>query len=361
VTWYNKTEPTEASPEMHARMDAFAERWKDAASTVITAPPTETVMEIGLPEPIEDLPSDSIEPEVVYVAGPMRGRPENGFPAFDRASAFLRDKGYFVTSPAEMDREHGWFAADDKNRSTRTAVATEAKEVCWAQKIALLPGWEDSFGAKSEVAIALSIALSTPTMSFIDATTGLPISKVHVLDGMARGYAKAADAERVRICDEVIQDETPDNGEIPPDLLPIDPNPKDVIGSGKVPLGIVSDIACAEEALALTEGGSKYGAYNYRAAPVRASIYLDAARRHIAKWQNGESRDYRTGVHHLGSVRACIGIILDADAMGTLIDDRPPANPAVIAMIDAMDVRVKHIREMFKDRNPKHYSISDEV
>ncbi len=77
-------------------------------------------------------------------------------------------------------------------------------------------------------------------------------------------------------------------------------NPKDRIGASKCPMGLVPVVAIAEEAPAMLEGLTKYGAWNFRGAPVRASIYLDACMRHLAKWQNGQDRDPETGVHHPG-------------------------------------------------------------
>lgn len=146
-----------------------------------------------------------------------------------------------------------------------------------------------------------------------------------------------------------------------PDALQLKPtNPKDALGTNRVPLSIVSDYATAEEALAMTEGMLKYGKWNYRVIGVKASIYLDAARRHIAKYNNGEDRDPKTGVHHLGSARACLGVILDAAAQGILKDDRPPRNPNLSQQLDDFEPRIKHLKETFKDHNPKHYTIDDD-
>lgn len=138
-------------------------------------------------------------------------------------------------------------------------------------------------------------------------------------------------------------------------------NPKDALGTDRIPLSIVSAVANAEEALALLEGMCKYGAHNFRVIGVRASIYLDAAARHLAKYTLGEDRDPKTGVHHLGSVRACTGIILDTAARGLLTDDRPPSQHDFSDYIDNLEKRVKHLKEIFKDRNPRHYTKADTV
>ena len=136
-------------------------------------------------------------------------------------------------------------------------------------------------------------------------------------------------------------------------------NPKDVLGTNKIELGLVSDYAIAEEALAMTEGMFKYGRFNYRGEGVRASVYIAAARRHLAKYWNGEDHDPKTGVHHLGSARACLGVLFDSLSMGNMKDDRPPKNPRLIALLDAMEPRVKQLREAHADKTPKHWTIAD--
>jgi hypothetical protein len=104
-------------------------------------------------------------------------------------------------------------------------------------------------------------------------------------------------------------------------------NPKDAAAWNRLPLHLVPDTIPAFAALAFAEGALKYGAFNWRESGVRSSVYIDAARRHLACWVNGEEVDPVTGVPHLGSVLACIGIILDAQLCGKLSDDRPPPAP----------------------------------
>ena len=138
-------------------------------------------------------------------------------------------------------------------------------------------------------------------------------------------------------------------------------NPKDSIGSTKVPLALCPATASAEQALAHLEGLTKYGAWNWRAVGVRSSIYLDAAMRHLTKWQNGEERDAKTGVHHLGSVMACCAIILDSKARGNLRDDRPPGIARYATELDQHEKTVKHLIELHKDKSPYHYTRSDDI
>lgn len=133
-------------------------------------------------------------------------------------------------------------------------------------------------------------------------------------------------------------------------------NPKDLVGSTKVPLNLVPAAFLAETSLAFLEGKLKYGEVNWRAAPVRASIYLDALLRHICKYAEGEDRDTKSRVHHLGNAGACLGIIIDAALAGTLIDDRKMSNPKAIEQMDELSETVKHLKELFKDSKPKHFT-----
>lgn len=135
-------------------------------------------------------------------------------------------------------------------------------------------------------------------------------------------------------------------------------NPKDIIGSGKLPLGLVPDTIAVQVALAFLEGALKYGRYNWRIAGVRASIYREALDRHLMRWWNGQDVDPKTRVKHLASIIACAGILLDAELCGKLEDDRPPAAP-IWELIDEQEEIVAHLKEVFKDHNPKQYTIAD--
>lgn len=100
-------------------------------------------------------------------------------------------------------------------------------------------------------------------------------------------------------------------------------NPKDRFGRMKPPLHLIPSTAEIIESLAMADGARKYGPYNWRDKTVAATVYLAACKRHIAAWMDGEEVARDSGVHHLGHARACLGIILDAQANGTMVDDRP--------------------------------------
>lgn len=93
-----------------------------------------------------------------YVAGPMRGYDQFNFPAFDAARDALVAQGHTVLSPADMDREIGLdesantlegFDVQDALRRDFLAILQPDTD-----GIVLLPGWEDSEGAKAERFVA---------------------------------------------------------------------------------------------------------------------------------------------------------------------------------------------------------------
>lgn len=134
-------------------------------------------------------------------------------------------------------------------------------------------------------------------------------------------------------------------------------NPKDLIGSTKVPMGLAPPLTVAYLAVGHLEGDLKYGRVNWREAGVRFSIYLDAMLRHIMKLRDGEWADSVTQVPHLASVLCCASIIIDAKHADKLIDDRPRSNPTTSDVIDELSGVVQHLQTLFKDKKPTDYFI----
>lgn len=111
-------------------------------------------------------------------------------------------------------------------------------------------------------------------------------------------------------------------------------NPKDLQGMKKPPLHLVPPISTLWEAMAMGDGGIKYGPYNWRDKKVVATIYVAAAKRHLDLWLERETYAEDSGVHHLGHAKACCGILLDAEANECLIDDRPTRNEGYQKALD---------------------------
>lgn len=136
-------------------------------------------------------------------------------------------------------------------------------------------------------------------------------------------------------------------------------NLKDALGSMKLPLALWPTTASAIGSLGILEGKVKYGLVNWRATPVRISIYLDALQRHIDAYREGEETAPDSEVPHLGNALACIAIIVDAKTNGTLIDDRPFSNQGYRKLIDKLTPLVREISNQYKDKKPHHFTIQD--
>lgn len=109
----------------------------------------------------------------LYVAGPMTGIKDYNYPHFREVGDALRDCGYTVLNPVEVDAMH---------LAERSMVDSSFRHVCadcdegrkhewhWymrrtlkmmleADGVALLRGWERSRGAKVEVEVAKALGM----------------------------------------------------------------------------------------------------------------------------------------------------------------------------------------------------------
>lgn len=141
-------------------------------------------------------------------------------------------------------------------------------------------------------------------------------------------------------------------------------NPKDAIGSIKLPLHLWPAEATAMGCLGMLEGREKYGRNNMIAGDgVIASIYIDAAKRHLDAWFAGEEVTPDVGIPHLANALATIAIIVKCQAHGKMIDDRDfgsqPGGAAYRSLVDRLTPYVKKVQTMFADKKPRHYTISD--
>lgn len=102
-------------------------------------------------------------PTRIYIAGPMRGIERYNFPAFDQAAKELRDGGFEVVSPAELDREKYApeieFAPSLPPGFVLEALARDIEALATCDEIYMLRGWRNSQGACAELAFAQAIGL----------------------------------------------------------------------------------------------------------------------------------------------------------------------------------------------------------
>jgi len=101
-----------------------------------------------------------------------------------------------------------------------------------------------------------------------------------------------------------------------------DDNPKTALGEAKPKISSTPTIGIREMGKVFELGAKKYGRYNWRLHTVSATVYYDAAWRHLSAWFDGEDIDPESGVSHLAHVMACMNILLDAQAHDKMNDNR---------------------------------------
>lgn len=105
-------------------------------------------------------------------------------------------------------------------------------------------------------------------------------------------------------------------------------NPKHIqaMKDGKAPLEfLLGDVVDEPEARVLAYGAAKYGVRNWRIDKITASTYEGAFRRHLNAWLRGEDIDPESGEPHLAHIRANCAVVMDAQKVGTFIDNRDRA------------------------------------
>ncbi len=84
--------------------------------------------------------------DVVFLSGPMTGIEDYNYPAFDEAAKALRAKGFLVLNPAEH--------VSSPDAPWNELIRRSLDILLRTNKMAVLPGWENSRGAVTEVTIA---------------------------------------------------------------------------------------------------------------------------------------------------------------------------------------------------------------
>ena len=119
----------------------------------------------------------------IYISGPMTGHPDHNIPAFDAAEERPLKQGHFVINPVEISKLFGpvdnvdysfsvmynierrkgdyCMREDFEKEATlaRSIIDADLAAVRSCDRIYLLKGWENSRGAKKELAEAIKCGL----------------------------------------------------------------------------------------------------------------------------------------------------------------------------------------------------------
>lgn len=122
---------------------------------------------------------------VLYLSGPMAGRPGWNHPAFHAAAAQLRAAGFTVLNPAD-------YGLDEKDWAA--CLRRDLHDVLRAEAVAVLPGWENSRGATLETDVARRLGMPIyPVCELL----GEPVTTSKQV-GLSQLTLTAVDAETVR-------------------------------------------------------------------------------------------------------------------------------------------------------------------
>ena len=114
--------------------------------------------------------------DVIFLSGPMTGIEEYNYPAFNEAARDLRGKGFLVLNPAEH--------VSDPDAPWNELIRRSLDILLQTNKMAVLPGWENSRGAVTEVTMANILGIPIyeyPSLEPLQTQTTLSTSEGELL------------------------------------------------------------------------------------------------------------------------------------------------------------------------------------
>lgn len=273
-----------------------------------------------------------------YLAGKMRGVPEFNFPAFLDAARLLRQHGHIIFSPAERDLAEGFDPTLNSldGFDLQEALSADFRMILDADAVILLPGWEDSSGARAERFVAemtgrdVYLYLGDGDITDAPEWDGNPTvpKEEKKVDGRLHDYWWP-NGEEVKVPDRAI---IRGNSACSPqpmvdpyrygEIRVTDPTTGGEKGQKIAQLGAIDPGALMELAKVAGFGASKYARYNFLKG-YDWSLSYDALQRHLHQFWSGEDVDAESGFSHLGHAAwHCLALLafMQRNA-GT--DDRP--------------------------------------
>lgn len=247
----------------------------------------------------------------VYLIGPMSGIPKFNYPAFITAAEYLREQGFEVQSPTELDDagtlEEVLASPDGKIDKPVNGQSYEyflakslARILAWKpDMLVALPGWEASGGATKEALVAKALGIPTYRLEDYDPIIGFPLDDP-TYDPRCPGFPDHADMS----CDErrSFTSSTPVLYEADgPFINPL--RQRAITGAvkdnkGKPRTELLPPEPLLGVARVLGFGAEKYKPNNWRLG-LSWGQTIGSALRHIFAFMGGEDMDPESGEMHI--------------------------------------------------------------
>lgn len=251
----------------------------------------------------------------LYVAGPMRGYDQFNFPAFDKAAKMLRENGFEIVSPAEMDRDlgfdpiNGGMDAFESLGGIEAALHRDFGVILECDGLAMLPGWELSSGARAEVFIAQTTGRAVYKFIEDDVSFKLiPIQHTGV------ELLPHHDVEPIPRTDVLNDANSTDN-------VYIDQETGAMKYTKQAMFSLIPPRALWQLAERYGAGTKKYPAHNWEGG-YPWSLSMDALMRHLMQFWGGEDIDDETGGTHLSAVMWHAAALIEFMHTHPELDDR---------------------------------------
>jgi hypothetical protein len=100
----------------------------------------------------------------VYISGPIKGMPDGNKEAFAQRAKELVEKGHEPVNPWDINGDHsgdciGEPVEHDTVHRYGCFLRNDIRELMYCDAITLLPGWQRSTGATTELQVATAIGL----------------------------------------------------------------------------------------------------------------------------------------------------------------------------------------------------------
>lgn len=241
---------------------------------------------------------------LVYLSGPMSGRPNFNYHVFHEHAEIWRAEGFKVLNPAEN-------FGGNQQLAKKTYMREDIRQILLADAVAVIDGWWDSEGSRLEVAVAQAL--------------DIPVYNAGYPDHLREVVIPVGTLVRLAAAAEVAEPDTQtllEQGLVPFTRKEVFDFAGVADGGGykssmddpsKPQMWLVPNALSHAAARALGHGAAKYAPNNWRRGMKWSEVY-SALQRHLTAWLEDEGQDPDSGLSHLDHAAACLSFLTEYEA-----------------------------------------------